>query len=43
MDIARDADGHMVVIPKKHIKSILDCDTQTLARLMETVQAVSRH
>lgn len=26
MDIAKDVDGHMLAIPKKHIKNILDCD-----------------
>lgn len=43
MDIARDVDGHMLAIPKKHIKSILDCDTDTLAKLMNTVKKVSEH
>ena len=27
MDIADDVDGHILVIPKKHFKNILDCDT----------------
>ena len=26
MDIAKDVDGHILVIPKKHCKNILDCD-----------------
>lgn len=43
MDIAKDVDGHMVAIPKKHIKSILDCDTDSLNRLMQTVKKVSDH
>ena len=43
MDIAKDVDGHMVAIPKKHIKCILDCDTETLSHLMETVKKVSNH
>lgn len=43
MDIAKDVDGHMVAIPKKHIKSILDCDELTLDRLMRTVKKVSNH
>ena len=43
MDIAGDADGHMLAIPKKHAKSILDCDAETLHRLMSTVQRVARH
>lgn len=43
MDIARDVDGHILVIPRKHCKSILDCDEVTLGHLMETVRQVSRH
>lgn len=38
MDIAKDVDGHMVAIPKKHIKNILDCDEGTLNCLMATVK-----
>lgn len=43
MDIARDVDGHMVAIPKKHVKNILDCDIDTLNHLMATVKKVSNH
>ncbi len=43
MDIAADVDGHLVAIPKKHVKSLLDCDADTLHRLMDTVGKVSRH
>lgn len=43
MDIAADVDGHLVAIPKKHVKSLLDCDPDTLHRLMDTVQKVSLH
>lgn len=43
MDIAKDVDGHMVAIPKKHIKCILDCDADTLCHLMSTVKKVSNH
>ena len=43
MDIAKDVDGHMVAIPKKHEKSILDCDTETLSYLMAAVKKVSNH
>ena len=40
MDIAKDVDGHMLAIPKKHVGSILDCDEETLARLMLAVKKV---
>ena len=43
MDIAKDVDGHMVAIPKKHIKNILDCDLDTLNHLMATVKKVSNY
>lgn len=43
MDIAKDVDGHMVAIPKKHVKNILDCDLETLHHLLDTVKKVSDH
>lgn len=43
MDIAKDVDGHILVIPKKHCKNILDCDADTLDAVMRTVQRVSVH
>ena len=43
MDIAKDVDGHVLVIPKKHCRNILDCDTDTLKAVMETVRKVSLH
>lgn len=43
MDISRDVDGHMVVIPKKHFKNILDCDSDTLNHLMNTVKKVCKY
>ena len=43
MDIAKDVDGHILVIPKKHCKNILDCDPETLSVLMQTVKTVSDH
>jgi len=43
LDIADDVDGHTLVIPKKHVVSIHDCDEETLAHLINTVQKVSKH
>ena len=43
MDIAKDVDGHMVAIPKKHVKNILDCDESTLNHLMQAVKKVCNH
>lgn len=43
MDIAGDVDGHILVVPKKHTKNILDADEITLSCVMSTVQKVSKH
>lgn len=43
LDIAGDVDGHILVIPKKHVKNILDCGRETLEQVMGTVKKVSGH
>lgn len=43
LDIAKDVDGHTLVIPKKHYKNILDVDTETLNHVMNTVKLISKH
>ena len=43
MDIARDIDGHMIAIPKRHVKNILDCDEATLIHLTTTVKLVANY
>lgn len=43
MDIAGDVDGHLLVIPKTHCESILDCDEALLAQVTRTVKRVSDH
>lgn len=43
MDLVKDVDGHILVIPKKHCKNILDCDYDTLNHIMNTVKKVSDH
>ena len=43
MDIGKDVDGHIVVIPKKHVKNILDCDNDTLTKLMANIKKISEH
>lgn len=43
MDVAKDVDGHILVVPKRHKKNILDCDEETLNALMRTVKTVSNH
>ena len=43
MDVAKDVDGHILVVPKEHRKNILDCDEETLCDLMRTVKKISNH
>ena len=43
LDIMNDVDGHTIVIPKKHVNNILDCDIETLNYLMKTVKLISNH
>lgn len=43
MDIAKDVDGHILVIPKEHCKNILDCNYEALRHTIDTVKKVSNH
>lgn len=43
LDIANDAIGHTLVIPKKHYINILDCDKKTLVKLTKAVKLISNH
>lgn len=43
LDIAGDIDGHTLVIPKKHVENIFDCDEETLSHVMNTVRLISKH
>ena len=43
LSIGNEAEGHTLVIPKRHCESILDCDSITLAQVMNTVKFVSGH
>ena len=43
LDIAKDVDGHILVVPKKHVKNILDCDKETLDAVMQTAKKISNH
>jgi len=43
MDVAEDVDGHMIAIPKKHVKCILDSDAESLNHLIMTVKKVANH
>lgn len=43
LDIANDVEGHTLVVPKKHVTNILDCDEETLAHLMNAVKKICNH
>ncbi|MBO5022423.1 MAG: HIT family protein [Clostridia bacterium] len=43
LDLTNDGLGHVLVIPKKHCVNVLDCDSQTLAYVMDTVKLISNH
>lgn len=43
LDIACDAVGHTLVIPKKHCANVMDCDKQYLDAVIEAVQKISNH
>lgn len=43
LDIAKDVDGHTLVIPKAHTSSLLDCNEETLNHVMKTVKFISSH
>lgn len=43
LDIAKDADGHTLVIPKKHVTSIVDADSETLKDVMDGIKVITDH
>ena len=43
LDIACDAAGHTLVIPKKHCVNIMDCDPEYLEAVTDAVRLISRH
>ena len=43
MDVAKDVDGHTLVVPKKHVTNFLDCDQKPLHHVMDPFQKLSRH
>lgn len=43
LDIAKDVDGHTLVVPKKHVVNVLDSDEETLHHGLDTVKKISNH
>ena len=43
MDISKDYDGHILVIPKKHFRYVTDCPENVACKVWSMVQKVSKH
>lgn len=43
LDISNDANGHILVIPKKHCTNILDCEQDYLSACMDTIKKIGNH
>jgi len=43
LDIAKEHYGHTLVVPKKHYINILDCDGESLKKVILAVQKISKH
>ena len=43
LDIADDAIGHTLVIPKKHYENVLDIPAEELQKVIASVQKISKH
>ena len=42
MDVNPRSNGHVLIIPKKHYKDLLDIDTSTLNHIMKVAQDISK-
>lgn len=43
LDISNDANGHMLVVPKKHFTNVLDCEETYLSACMATIKKIGNH
>lgn len=41
MDVSPICDGHTLIVPKKHVETILDVDTETLTNMFETAKKIA--
>ncbi len=42
LDISQTTKGHTLVIPKKHVENMLECDDKTLSYLMQVAQKIGK-
>lgn len=43
LDLSQATYGHTLVVPKKHYTNILEVDSKTLSKTMDTVQMLCKH
>lgn len=43
LDLNNDGNGHVLVIPKQHCVNVLDCDSDVLGKVANTIKIVSKH
>lgn len=43
LDLAKDYDGHILVIPKEHYRFITDCPEETNCKIWSMVRKVTKH
>ena len=43
LDIADDAEGHTLVIPKKHYENVMEIPSEELNNVMSTVKKIANH
>lgn len=41
LDISQVTRGHTLVMPKKHVRNLMECDEETAARLFQTVRRLA--
>ena len=43
LDIENDISGHTLVVPKTHSKDLVECDDNTIKKIMLAVKKISKH
>lgn len=42
LDLSQVTKGHTLVVPKKHVENVLECDSETLAHLIQVTQMLAQ-
>ena len=43
LDISQVTKGHTLIVPKKHVETMLDCEEETLAHVMMLAKKIGNH